>query len=168
MRPSWKHPSVRRTTRPSSTCCQAPQVLGLRGRGREGHLLPLSMFRSPCLGCSGKGRGAVLCVGRGENTDGMSTNNSEDKPESWTFGNWAPPPSRDTLLEASSNSCMAVTKRLPQREHSMDTREKPRAPRRCFGSGSSVFWSHPSRSPHRRTPSLCQGQQREGERETGE
>ena len=53
LRPSWKYPSVR-ITRPSGTCCQAPQALGLRGRGMEGHLLPISMFRSPCLGCSSK------------------------------------------------------------------------------------------------------------------
>ena len=168
MRPSWKHPSVRRTTRPSSTCCQAPQVLRLRGRGREGHLLPLSTFRSPCLGCSGKGRGR-FCVWEEERIPtGCLPTTLRTNPRAGPLGSWAPPPNRDTLLEASSNSCMAVTKRLPQREHSMDTREKPRAPRRCFGSGSSVFWSHPSRSPPRRTPSLRQEQQREGEQETVE
>lgn len=37
----------------------------------------------------------------------------------------------------------------------------------ALGSGSSVFWSRPSSSPPRRTPSLRQEQQREGERETG-
>ena len=46
--------------------------------------------------------------------------------------------------------------------------KKPRARHKFFVSGSSVFWSRLSSSPHRRTPSLCQGQQREGERETGE
>lgn len=88
-------------------------------------------------------------------------------PRAGPLGSWAPPRNRDTLLEASSNSCMAMTKRVPKREHSMDTRQKPRAPHRCFGSGSSDFWSHPSSSPPRRTPSLRQEQQREGERETG-
>ena len=112
--------------------------------------------------------GADLCVGRGENTDGMSTNNCGDKPDSWTFGKRGPTPNRDTLHEASSNPCLAVTKRLPQREYSMNPREKPRTPHRCFGSGPSVFWSHPSSSPPRRTPSLCQGKQMEGEQEMGE
>ena len=37
----------------------------------------------------------------------------------------------------------------------------------ALGSGSSVFWSRPSSSPPRRTPSLRQEQQTEGERETG-
>ena len=89
-------------------------------------------------------------------------------PRAGSLGSWAAPPNRNILLEASSNPCMAVTERVPQREHSMDTRQKPRAPHRCFGSGSSDFWSRPSSSPPRRTPSLCQEQQREGERERGE
>ena len=89
-------------------------------------------------------------------------------PRAGPLRSWAPPLNRDTLPEASSNPCMALTKRLPQREHSMDPREKPCALHRCFGSGSSVFWPHSSSRPLRRTPSLCQGQQREGERDTGE
>ena len=110
----------------------------------------------------------LFCVGRGENTDGMSTDNPGDKPECWTFGKLGPAPNGDTLPEASSPPCMAVTKGLPQREHSMGPGKKPRARHKFFVSGSSVFWSRLSSSPHRRTPSLCQGQQREGERETGE
>lgn len=61
----------------------------------------------------------LFCVGRGENTDGMSTDNPGDKPECWTFGKLGPAPNGDTLPEASSPPCMAVTKGLPQREHSM-------------------------------------------------
>jgi len=110
----------------------------------------------------------LFCVGRGENTDGMSTDNPGDKPECWTFGKLGPAPNGDTLPEASSPPCMAVTKGLPQREHSMGPGKKPRARHKFFVSGSSVFWSRLSSSPHKRTPSLCQGQQREGERETGE
>ena len=97
----------------------------------------------------------------------MSTDNPGDKPECWTFGKLGPAPNGDTLPEASSPPCMAVTKGLPQREHSMGPGKKPRARHKFFVSGSSVFWSRLSSSPHRRTPSLCQGQQREGERETG-
>lgn len=107
-------------------------------------------------------------MGRGENPDGMSTDHFGDGAECWTFGKLGPTPNRDTLPEASSTPCMAVTRRLPQREHSMDPVKTPRARHRFFVSGSSVFWSHLSSSPHGRTPSLGQGQQREGERETGE
>nr|XP_042096783.1 basic proline-rich protein-like [Ovis aries]XP_042096784.1 basic proline-rich protein-like [Ovis aries]XP_042096785.1 basic proline-rich protein-like [Ovis aries] len=82
LRPPWKHPSVRRITRPSSTCCQAPQALGPRGRGREGPPSPpahIQVSMPGMLGEAGVG-GWVWCVGRGENPAGMSTNNSGDKP----------------------------------------------------------------------------------------
>lgn len=91
----------------------------------------------------------LFCVGRGENTDGMSTDNPGDKPECWTFGKLGPAPNGDTLPEASSPPCMAVTKGLPQREHSMGPGKKPRARHKFFVSGSSVFWSRLSSSPHR-------------------
>ena len=108
-------------------------------------------------------------MGRGENPTGKSTNNSGDKAESWTFGKLGPTPKQGTpLSEGSSNPCMAETERLPQREHSMDSRGKPPCPARVLWVGSSVFWSSPGSSPPRRTPSLFQEQQRERERETGE
>ena len=168
LRPSWKHPSVRIITRPSSTCYQAPQALGLRRRGRERHLLHLATFRSPCLGCSGKVGGDFSMWEEERIPMGCLSTTLLTNPRAGPLRSWAPPLNRDTLPEASSNPCMALTKRLPQREHSMDPREKPCALHRCFGSGSSVFWPHSSSRPLRRTPSLCQGQQREGERDTGE
>ena len=144
-----------------------PRSSGLEGEEGRGTFSPY-----PCSGLlawDARGRGGGrFCVWEEERIPTGCLPTTRDKPESWTFGNWAPPPSRDTLLEASSNPCMAVTERLPQREHSMDTREKPRAPHRCFGSGSSESWSHPSSSPPSRTPSLRQEQQREGEQETVE
>ena len=109
----------------------------------------------------------------GENTDRMSNNNFGDKPESWIFGKLClipPHPKRDIPPEASRNPSIAVIKRVPKRGHAMEPIKKSPAPHRFFWSGSSVFWSNFFSTPHRRTPSLCQGQQREGEREreTGE
>ena len=77
MRPPWKHPSVRTSTRPSSTCCQAPQALGLRGRGRKGPPSPPSHVQVSLPGMWGHGArgkggrvggwvGAVLCGKRRE------------------------------------------------------------------------------------------------------
>ena len=54
-----------------------------------------------------------------------------------------------------------MTKRVPKRGHAMEPIKKHRVPHRFFSSASSVFWSCFSSSPHRRTPSLFQGQQRE-------
>ena len=104
-------------------------------------------------------------MGLGENTDGMPNNNFGDKPESWIFGKLgltAPTPKRDTAHEASRNPSIAVTNRVPKRGHAMDPIKKPPAPHRFFWSGSSVLWSNYFSRLHRRTPSLCQGQQREG------
>lgn len=83
------------------------------------------------LGEAGVG-GWVWCVGRGENPAGMSTNNSGDKPP--PPESWAPPPNRGTpLSEASSDPCMAVTERLPQRDHPWTQEGNPCALHRCFG-----------------------------------
>ena len=68
MRPPWKHPSVRRITRPSLTCCQAPQALGLRGRGREGAPSPpahVQVSLPGMLGEAGVG-GGLVCGKRRE------------------------------------------------------------------------------------------------------
>lgn len=47
---------------------------------------------------------------------------------------WAPPPNRGTpLSEASSDPCMAVTERLPQRDHPWTQEGNPCALHRCFG-----------------------------------
>lgn len=168
---------MRTITRPSSTCCQAPQALGLRGRGRKEGAPPSAPSHvqvsspgdvGPWSSGKGVGRGARFRVGRGQNTHRRSTDNSGDKPESWTFGKLGPTPNRDTLPEASSDPCMAVSQRLPQREHPKDPIKNPRAPPSFLVSGSSVFWSRLSSSPYRRTPSLGQGQRREGECETGQ
>lgn len=107
-------------------------------------------------------------AGGGENTDGMSTNIFGDKCESWTLGqHGSRPPKRDTPPEASRHARIPVTKRVPKRGHAMDPIKKPCAPHRFFPSGSCVFWSRLSRTPHRRMPSLCQGQLRGGERGMG-
>ena len=77
LRPPWKHPSVRTSTRPSSTSCQAPQALGLRGRGRKGPPSPPSHVQVSLPGMWGHGArgkggrvggwvGAVLCGKRRE------------------------------------------------------------------------------------------------------
>ena len=51
----------------------------------------------------------------------------------------AAPPKRDTPPEASRNPSIAVTNRVPNREHAMDLIKKPSDLHRFFWSGSSVF-----------------------------
>ena len=75
---------------------------------------------------------------RGENTDGMFTNNFGNKSKSWTFGK-LPPPKRDTPSEASRNPSIAVTNRVPKRGHAMDLIKKPCDLHSFFWSGSPVF-----------------------------
>ena len=94
LRPSWKYPSVR-ITRPSGTCCQAPQALGLRGRGREGHLLPhprSGLLAWDALGSRGGGR---FCVWEEERIPlGSLPTTLGTKPRAGPLGSWAPPPNR--------------------------------------------------------------------------
>ena len=153
---------------PPRHAARLPRPWGLEGEEGRGRLLPLPTFRSPCLGCSGKpGWGEVWCVGRGENPAGMSTNHSGDKPPAQS---WAPPPNRGTpLSEASSNPCMAVTERLPQRDHSVDPRGKPPCPAQVLwglarlSSGPALPAVHPGELlPYARS-SRRRGSGRQGE-----
>ena len=139
---------------------------GEEGRGTFSRYPRSGLLAWDARGSRGGGR---FCVWKEERIPtGCLPTTLGTNPRAGSLGSWVPHPNRNTLLEASSNPCMAVTKMLPKREHSMDTREKPHAPHRCFVSGSSVFWSRPSSSPPRRTPYLHQEQQREGECERGE
>ena len=64
-------------TRSSWTCCQAPQPLWLRGRGRKGHHPPEHLSGLLFWDAEPWRGGGRYWVGGGENTDGMSTNCQE-------------------------------------------------------------------------------------------
>ena len=153
---------------PPRHAARLPRSSGLEGEEGRGTFFPCPRSGLLAWDARGRGGGRFYVWEEERILTGCLPTILGTNPRAGSLGSWAPPPNRNTLLEASSNPCMAVTERLPQREHSMDTREKPHAPHRCFVSGSSVFWSRPSSSPPRRTPSLRQEQQREGEQETVE